>query len=280
MFVVQEIARLRARVSAWRAAGDRIGFVPTMGNLHQGHLQLVRFARRSAHRVIVSVFVNPMQFAAGEDFDSYPRTLEQDREKLAGENVDMLFAPDLETIYPRGAGETTRVEVPQVSQGLCADFRPGHFTGVATVVARLFNLVQPDIAVFGEKDFQQLAVIRRMVEDLCWPIEVAAVPTVREPDGLAMSSRNQYLTPEERQRAPVLYQTLCEVAARLREGEPGGPSLESGAMQTLRNAGLVPEYVAIRDDLTLQPPSGNGGGRVVLAAARLGKARLIDNVRV
>jgi len=280
MLTVNEIRQLRAQVAAWRAAGQRIGFVPTMGNLHEGHLQLVRHAQHTARRVVVSIFVNPMQFGPGEDFESYPRTLDQDREKLAGEGVDMLFSPDVSAIYPRGTGETTRIEVPQVSQGLCADFRPGHFTGVATVVARLFNLVQPDSAVFGEKDFQQLAVIRRMVEDLCWPIEIAAVPTVREADGLAMSSRNQYLTPGERQRAPLLYQTLCNVASRLRDGEPAAAGLESAAMQALRGAGFEPEYVAIRDALTLQPAAGTARERVVLAAARLGQARLIDNVRV
>jgi len=280
MMTVKEIARLRAQIAAWRGAGERIGFVPTMGNLHEGHMQLVRHARGSAGRVVVSVFVNPMQFGPGEDFGSYPRTLEQDREKLAEESVDLLFAPDVETIYPRGAQDTTRIEVPQVSQGLCADFRPGHFTGVATVVARLFNLVQPDVAVFGEKDFQQLAVIRRMVSDLCWPIEIAAVATVRHPDGLAMSSRNQYLTAGERQRAALLYRTLCEVAARLRNGEASCAELESAALQSLRCAGFEPEYVAIRDALTLQASAGTDSPRVVLAAARLGKARLIDNVRV
>jgi pantoate--beta-alanine ligase len=280
MITLKEIARLRAQVAHWRAAGDRIGFVPTMGNLHEGHLELVRRARGAAQRVVVSVFVNPMQFGPGEDFNSYPRTLEQDRAKLAREGVDLLFAPGSEAIYPHGSGETTRIEVPQVSRGLCADFRPGHFTGVATVVARLFNLVQPDVAVFGEKDFQQLAVIRRMVEDLGWPVEIAALPTVREPDGLAMSSRNQYLTARERQRAPLLYRTLCEVAARLRSGESCFTELESGAAQTLRSSGFEPDYVAIRNALTLEVPAGTGTPQVVLAAARLGKARLIDNVRV
>jgi pantoate--beta-alanine ligase len=280
MMTVKEIARLRAQVAEWRGAGERIGFVPTMGNLHEGHLQLVRHARGGAQRVVVSVFVNPMQFGPGEDFDHYPRTLEQDRKKLAEEGVDLLFAPDIETIYPRGSRDTTRIEVPQVSDGLCADFRPGHFTGVATVVARLFNLVQPDVAVFGEKDFQQLAVIRRMVADLGWPIEIAAVATVREPDGLAMSSRNQYLTAAQRQRAPLLYRVLCEVAARLRNGESCFTELESDALQALRSAGFEPEYVAIRDALTLQAPAGEDSPRLVLAAARLGKTRLIDNVRV
>lgn len=280
MMTVKEIPRLRGQVAEWRGAGERIGFVPTMGNLHQGHMQLVRHARSTAQRVVVSVFVNPMQFGPGEDFNSYPRTLEQDRDKLADESVDLLFAPGIEEIYPHGSRHTTRVEVPQVSEGLCADFRPGHFAGVATVVARLFNLVQPDVAVFGEKDFQQLAVIGRMVEDLGWPIEIAAVATVREPDGLAMSSRNQYLTAEERQRAPLLYRTLCEVAARLRSGESCFAELESDALQTLRGAGFEPEYVAIRDALTLQSPAGMDTPQVVLAAARLGRTRLIDNVRV
>jgi pantoate--beta-alanine ligase len=280
MLVVKEVAPLRARVAAWRAAGERVAFVPTMGNLHAGHLQLVCDARQAASRVVASVFVNPMQFAPGEDFDAYPRTPEQDRDKLAGAGVDLVFAPEVEILYPRGTQQTTRVEVPQVSEGLCAEFRPGHFTGVATVVARLFNLVQPDIAVFGEKDFQQLAVIRRMVSDLCWPIEIAAVATVRETDGLAMSSRNQYLTAAERRRAPLLYQTLCTVAARLHQGETALAELESEACQALRGAGFEPQYVAIRDAVTLAPPAGSANPRVVLAAARLGKARLIDNLRV
>ncbi|MGD8615386.1 MAG: pantoate--beta-alanine ligase [Gammaproteobacteria bacterium] len=280
MQVVSAIAPLRARIAAWRTGGERIGFVPTMGNLHRGHLRLVEDAFERAQRVVVSVFVNPMQFGPGEDFQSYPRTPDADRQRLTRRGVDLLFAPPVRVIYPRGAEQTTQVVVPGVSEGLCGDLRPGHFTGVATVVARLLNLVQPDVAVFGEKDFQQLAVIRRMVEDLCWPTEIAGVATVREEDGLALSSRNQYLTAEQRRRAPLLYRTLCEVAAKARSGQVPAPQLEAQAMEALRRGGFEPEYVAIRDAVTLEVPASADSQRVVLAAARLGRSRLIDNVRV
>jgi len=216
MRTLASVEDVRKTINDWRLAGERIAFVPTMGDLHEGHLALVRHALSRAPHVVVSIFVNPAQFGPGEDFAAYPRTLESDEEKLQQESAELLFAPSVETLYPGGAEETTRIDVPQLSRGLCDDFRPGHFAGVATVVARLFNLVQPDIAVFGEKDYQQLAVIRRMVQDLCWPIEIDAVPTVREADGLAMSSRNRYLNAEQRELAPVLYQTLCEVAEQAR----------------------------------------------------------------
>ncbi|MEN8803104.1 MAG: pantoate--beta-alanine ligase, partial [Thiogranum sp.] len=208
MQTIADIDDLRVSVRDWRQSGARIGFVPTMGNLHEGHLQLVRRASSLSDRVVVSIFVNPMQFGPGEDFDTYPRTLGDDKAQLEQEQVDLLFAPAVDLIYPSGLNETTRVQVPGVGEGLEADSRPGFFIGVATVVARLFNLVQADIAVFGEKDYQQLAVIRRMVTDLRWPIDIEAVATVREADGLAMSSRNRYLSAGQRQRAPVLYQTL------------------------------------------------------------------------
>jgi pantoate--beta-alanine ligase len=280
MQTVSDIVQLRARVAAWRRSGERVGFVPTMGNLHPGHLRLVEDAVGRSERVVVSVFVNPMQFGPSEDFESYPRTLADDQRKLSAQRVDLLFAPAVEAIYPGGTENTTSVLVPGVSEGLCGAARPGHFTGVATVVARLFNMVQPDVAVFGEKDFQQLAVIRRMVQDLFWPVEIVGVPTVRDADGLALSSRNQYLTAEERRRAPLLYHTLCEVAARLRNGESALAALETQAMQRLRSGGFQPEYLAIRDALTLEVPQAADVPRVVLAAARLGRARLIDNVRV
>jgi pantoate--beta-alanine ligase len=280
MRVVSSVAPLRARIAAWRNTGERIAFVPTMGNLHQGHLRLVKDAFDRAQRVVVSVFVNPMQFGAGEDFESYPRTPEEDRQWLTQEGVDLLFTPPVEVMYPRGTVQTAQVVVPGVSEGLCGDVRPGHFTGVATVVARLFNLVQPDVAVFGEKDFQQLAVIRRMVDDLCWPIRVAGVATVREADGLALSSRNRYLTADERRRAPLLYRTLCEVAAQVRSGRAPLPELEARALQALQREGFQPDYVAVRDASTLQIPETPETERVVLGAARLGRARLIDNVRV
>jgi len=274
------VEALRAQVSRWRRNGERIAFVPTMGNLHEGHLQLVREARAVAPHVVASIFVNPLQFGPNEDLDNYPRTLETDQQKLAAEGVDLLFVPAVETMYPRGAQHSTRVEVPDVSQGLCDDFRPGHFTGVATVVARLFNLVQPDVALFGEKDYQQLAVIRRMVDDLGWPIDIRGVATVREADGLAMSSRNQYLSEEERRIAPLLYQTLCQLVSEVKAQKTDYRALERTAMERLAQAGFTPEYVEIRHADSLRPVSTGELNCVVLAAARLGAARLIDNVRV
>jgi pantoate--beta-alanine ligase len=280
MQTITEIDALRVAVCDWRESGSRIGFVPTMGNLHEGHLQLVRRAGSLCDRVVVSIFVNPMQFGPGEDFDTYPRTLEADKAQLEQARADLLFAPAVDLIYPSGLHETTRVQVPGVGEGLEADSRPGFFVGVATVVARLFNLVQADIAVFGEKDYQQLAVIRRMVKDLCWPMDIEAVATVREADGLAMSSRNRYLSAGQRERAAVLYQTLCRVAEGVRGRQQAFAELEAQAIQRLEQAGFVPDYVSIRDAATLQPIETDSSGAVVLAAARLGRARLIDNVIV
>jgi len=280
MDTISGLDDLRELVQGWRRCGERIGFVPTMGNLHEGHLQLVRRARSLSDRVIVSIFVNPMQFGPGEDFETYPRTLDDDKAQLDQEQADLLFAPAVDLIYPSGLNETTRVQVPGVGEGLEADSRPGFFVGVATVVARLFNLVQADIAVFGEKDYQQLAVIRRMVKDLCWPMDIEAVATVREADGLAMSSRNQYLSAGQRERAPVLYQTLCQVVEGVRDRQQPFAELEAQAIQGLERAGFAPDYVSIRDAATLQPIEPGNTRAVVLAAARLGRARLIDNVRV
>ena len=280
MQTITGIDDLRVAVRDWRESGSRIGFVPTMGNLHEGHLQLVRRARSLCDRVVVSIFVNPMQFGPGEDFDTYPRTLEADKAQLEQARADLLFAPAVDLIYPSGLNETTRVQVPGVGEGLEADSRPGFFVGVATVVARLFNLVQADIAVFGEKDYQQLAVIRRMVKDLCWPMDIEAVATVREADGLAMSSRNRYLSAGQRECAAVLYQTLCQVAEGVRGRQQAFAELEAQAIQRLEQAGFVPDYVSIRDAATLQPIETDNSGAVVLAAARLGRARLIDNVIV
>mgnify|MGYP001813789039 FL=1 len=280
MQTITGIDDLRVAVRDWRESGSRIGFVPTMGNLHEGHLQLLRRARSLCERVVVSIFVNPMQFGPGEDFDTYPRTLEADKAQLQQARADLLFAPAVDLIYPSGLNETTRVQVPGVGEGLEADSRPGFFVGVATVVARLFNLVQADIAVFGEKDYQQLAVIRRMVKDLCWPMDIEAVATVREADGLAMSSRNRYLSAGQRERAAVLYQTLCQVAEGVRGRQQAFAELEAQAIQRLEQAGFVPDYVSIRDAATLQPIETDNSGAVVLAAARLGRARLIDNVIV
>jgi pantoate--beta-alanine ligase len=277
--LIEEIAALRAQVAEWRHGGDRIALVPTMGNLHAGHLALVREARRLADRTVVSIFVNPLQFGPKEDFGAYPRTLERDRELLEAERADLLFAPSVQVVYPRGQQEQTRVEVPVLSEILCGATRPGHFVGVATVVCKLFNMAQPDVAVFGEKDFQQLLVIRRMVEDLCLPVEVRGLATVREPDGLAMSSRNRYLTPEERVRAPVLYGALCRAGDRLREGSAAS-EVERWGEEELAASGFRPDYFGVRRAQDLQPVTKEDQDLVVLAAAYLGRARLIDNLRV
>lgn len=280
MKTVNTLEALRAQVRAWRAAGERIGFVPTMGNLHAGHLSLVGQARAASDRVVVSVFVNPMQFGPGEDYDSYPRTLEADRAQLEAAGADLLFAPPVEEVYPLPLTEMTRVEVPRISDILCGRFRPGFFTGVATVVTKLFNMVQPDLAVFGEKDYQQLIVIRRLVQDLSLPIVVEGAPTRREPDGLAMSSRNAYLTAAERRVAPQLYHTLEGLATALHEGDHDYPALEQRGMKQLELAGFRPDYVSIRRAADLSVPDPEEPELVLLAAAWLGRARLIDNLRV
>lgn len=279
MTLVEEVSELRRRVSDWRQGGARIALVPTMGNLHAGHLALVREVRKLADRTLASVFVNPLQFAPKEDFGAYPRTLERDRELLAGEGADLLFAPPVTAIYPRGQADQTRVEVRGLSDILCGASRPGHFAGVATVVCKLFNLCQADVAVFGEKDFQQLLVIRWMVEDLCIPVEIHGVATVREADGLAMSSRNGYLEPGERSRAPELYRTLCRTGERLRGGA-GVASVERQGHAELAVAGLEPDYYSVRAARDLRPAAAGDRDLVVLAAVRLGRARLIDNLRV
>jgi len=275
--VVRDAAALEAALAPWRT--DAIAFVPTMGNLHDGHLALVARARRLAPRVVVSIYVNPLQFGPQEDFAAYPRTLEQDRARLAEAGADLIFAPHDRVMYPRPLDETTRVHVPGLSEILCGAHRPGHFDGVATVVARLFNLVRPDHAVFGEKDYQQLLVIRRMVADLAIPVRIHGVPTVREADGLAMSSRNQYLTPEERARAPALYRALRAAAEALARGEEDYARVEAAGSEALAAAGLRVDYFTVRDAEDLSPPAP-GRPLVVLAAARLGRARLIDNLRV
>ncbi|RLJ16144.1 pantoate--beta-alanine ligase [bacterium endosymbiont of Escarpia laminata] len=275
---VSTIDSLRRQVSAWRSGNERIAFVPTMGNLHVGHLELVRRAREQADRCVVSVFVNPMQFGEGEDFGSYPRTLEADREKLSGVDADLLFTPPVEVVYPSGKTEQTRVEVPGLSDILCGSSRPGHFVGVATVVCKLFNMVQPDLALFGEKDFQQLMVLRRMAAELCFPLEVIGVPTVREKDGLALSSRNGYLTPQERSQAPALHETLKLTAKALMSGERDYDLLEFRAQKRLVAAGFRPDYFTVRRAADLGLPAAGDRNLVILAAAYLGKARLIDNM--
>jgi len=279
MIAVATLRELRARRAAWGAAGERVAFVPTMGNLHDGHLELVRRGRALATRVVVSIFVNPLQFGPGEDLASYPRTLAGDTARLDAAGADLLFTPAVEEMYPRPQAEQTRVEVPGLSDILCGASRAGHFVGVATVVCKLFNMVQADVALFGEKDFQQLAVIRRMVDDLCIPIEIIGVPTVREADGLAMSSRNGYLTSAERAQAPALYRALRGAAAMLEAGA-GVDAVVRAATAQIDAAGLRTDYVSVRRAADLAIPDAGDRDLVVLAAAYLGRARLIDNIRV
>lgn len=280
MQVIDNVAELRAVVNDWRRQGLSIALVPTMGNLHRGHLSLVEEARRRGDRVVATIFVNPMQFDRSDEVERYPRTLEQDAEQLRRHGADLLFTPPIEEVYPEPLETTAKVELPKVTEILCGAYRPGHFTGVTTVVAKLFNMVTPDLAVFGEKDYQQLLVIRRMVSDLNFPIEIVGVPTSREGSGLAMSSRNNYLTAAERDRAAFLYRTLRQVAMRLQQGRTDYAELTREAIENLEEAGFKPDYVQIlAEDLT--EPKGHGcDDLVVLAAAWLGKARLIDNLPV
>jgi pantoate--beta-alanine ligase len=279
--IVETVADLRACVGAFRTRGERVGLVPTMGNLHEGHLSLIDAARaHGAGAVVVSIFVNPLQFGPKEDYASYPRTPEEDHAALAEKDVALVFAPAVEEMYAGGQSESTRVEVPGLSTILCGHFRPGHFVGVATVVTKLFNMVQPDLAVFGEKDYQQVIVIRRMTRDLRMPLEIVASPTVREDDGLAMSSRNRFLSTEERGRAPELYRALREGAAAVEFGALPFAAIEERGMARLEAAGFRPEYFAVRDALTLAEPAPDCRHLVVLTAAWLGKTRLIDNLTV
>lgn len=268
---------MRRSVTAWRRAGERIALVPTMGNLHAGHMALVESAQARADRVVVSIFVNPIQFVAGEDYDNYPRSEQEDCRLLERAGIDLVFMPVVEDLFPGGSHRHSRINIPGLEDILCGASRPGHFSGVATVVAKLFNLVQPDVALFGEKDYQQLLVIRRLAADLAFPIDIEGVATVREPDGLAMSSRNAYLSETERSQAPALHRTLRSMADQLQAGSQDYPALESAAVRQLQAAGLRPDYVAIRDAATLEAPAD--GECVVLAAAWLGRARLIDNIR-
>jgi pantoate--beta-alanine ligase len=277
---VTTIAAVREHVRAWKREGLRVAFVPTMGNLHPGHVSLIDAARRYGDRFVASIFVNPMQFGPNEDFAHYPRTPTDDERMLAAAGCDLMFMPDVKEVYPNGAERATRVEVPGLSRILCGEFRPGHFEGVATIVAKLFNIVEPDVAVFGEKDFQQLVVIRRMAADLCIPVQIIGAPTMRDSDGLAMSSRNQYLTAAERSLAPRIYETLTAVARRLQAGDSDFASMERSGIQALESAGFRPDYFAIRQAQDLSAARADTGHFVVLTAARLGKARLIDNIQV
>jgi len=275
--VARTINEVRQQVNIWKQAGDKIAFVPTMGNLHAGHLNLIKAASKSASRVVVSVFVNPMQFGEGEDFDTYPRTFDADMSALSKYTVDMVFVPAVAEIYPENIENATFVEVPKLSEILEGEHRPGFFIGVATVVNKLFNIVQPDVAIFGEKDFQQLLVIRQMVHDLAMPIEIQSVATQRDVNGLAMSSRNGYLDEEELILAPALHCCMEHVVEVIVAGE--NPTYEVGhAYQELDEKGFLVDYIVVRRQQDLAVPEKGDKSLIVLAAARLGSVRLIDNI--
>ena len=278
MKTVHTVSDLRAELQSHRDAGARIALVPTMGNLHTGHLALVEEARQQADIVVTSIFVNPLQFGPNEDLDSYPRTLAEDQEKLESRGNDLVFAPSVREVYPNGIEYHTHITVPVITELHCGASRPGHFTGVATVVTLLFNMVQPDLAVFGEKDFQQLAVIRKLTRDLFLPIEILGAATYRESDGLAMSSRNNYLSEQERERAVRLYQMLCWARDAIQEGRRDYSTLSDEAIRTLDSEGFHPDYFNIVNTETLEPADHEDDRITILAAAWLGQTRLIDNL--
>ncbi len=277
MYTVKTVNELRETVRQWKRSGERIGFVPTMGNLHDGHLALVDRARELADRVVVSIFVNPTQFGPNEDFDRYPRTEESDAQKLTEHQTDLLFLPSVEEIYGNNP-HPTQVSVPGISEILCGAGRPGHFDGVATVVTRLFNIVQPDTAVFGEKDFQQITLIRRMIDDLAVPIQIEGLATFRESNGLAMSSRNQYLSDSERKIAPNLQQGMRSAVESAKLSVASFKKINSDLNKHLISFGFEPEYVEIRRQSDLELPDEGDKSLVLLVAARLGATRLIDNI--
>ncbi len=278
MKMLQTIAEVRQQVRAWKQAGESVALVPTMGNLHEGHLRLVDEARGNSDRVVATVFVNPAQFGPGEDYESYPRTLDADRELLSARGTDLLFAPPVEEMYPRP--NRAWVDVEELDRHLCGASRPGHFRGVCTVVSKLFLIVEPDSAFFGEKDYQQLAILRRMTEDLCFPVEIHGVATAREPDGLAMSSRNRYLTDSERSLAPELYRHLQLARQAIIDGERDYASLAREMEKGLKNLGFTPDYFSVVEAASLAPAGPEDRELLVAAAARLGATRLIDNIGV
>lgn len=278
MQTVREIPELRAQLKQWRMAGERIAFVPTMGNLHQGHLSLFEEAKKRADKVVVSIFVNPMQFDNPDDLNAYPKTIEQDSIKLQEMQTDLLFLPSRETIYPKNLNNQTIVEVPDLSDQFCGDSRPGHFRGVTTVVNKLFNLVEPDVAIFGQKDYQQLFIIRHMVTDLCMNVEIIGAPTKREASGLAMSSRNGYLDSSQLIQATVIYQALEEAKATLQQGNTDFAAVGKAATKRITDAGLGEDFFHIQNADTLADAQAGDKHLVILVAAYLGKARLIDNM--
>ena len=277
---VHTVDELRSAVAAWRRAGESVALVPTMGNLHDGHMSLVSLAAAHAERIVVSVFVNPTQFGPNEDFDSYPRTLDQDSRKLAEVGVGLLFVPSVREVYPRDVSLSTIVSVPEITDQLCGAHRPGHFDGVTSVVCRLFNICSPDVAVFGQKDYQQLVVLRQMVADLHLPVTLIAAPTARSRNGLALSSRNGGLSEEDRQTACAIFETLEFIASELRRGRRDFVTLQAEAIELISASGLEPDYVEIRTADTLRAPAADSARLVVLIAARIGGVRLIDNLLV
>ncbi|KFE44446.1 pantoate--beta-alanine ligase [Pseudomonas syringae] len=280
MNTVKTVRELRAAVARARSEGKRIGLAPTMGNLHSGHAALITKAAQRADFVVATIFVNPLQFGPNEDLATYPRTLAADQEKLLQAGCHLLFTPTVEEMYPHGMADQTIVSVPSLSEGLCGASRPGHFDGVATVVSKLFNMVQPDLAVFGEKDFQQLAVIRALVRDLNMPIQIIGEPTVRAPDGLALSSRNGYLSEEQRAVAPELYRVICQIGDAISKGEQDFNALLDQGKQQLEAAGLRIDYLEVREATSLRPATAENRDLVILAAVFLGKTRLIDNLHL
>lgn len=280
MHTVVNVSQLKSQIKAWKQQGLTVAFVPTMGNLHHGHFSLVEKAKQLADKVVVSIFVNPMQFGKNEDLDKYPRTLQADQQGLIEHGVDLLFTPTVETVYPKGLEAQTYIDVPGVSEGLCGASRPGHFRGVATIVNKLFNLVQPDIACFGEKDFQQLQVIRTMVADLSMPIDIVGVPTMREASGLAMSSRNGYLSDAEKTTASAIFAAINTVKDALEQGNKDFSALIKNAEQSLIEKGFKPDYFAICAKDTLAPANEQDNELVILVAAYLDNVRLIDNLQV
>ena len=280
MLVLNTKQEIAEQVAEWRHHDEHIALVPTMGNLHAGHLALVELAREHAERVVVSVFVNPTQFGEGEDFEAYPRTLERDKRHLKKTSADLIFAPSIETVYPFGLEMATKVSVPGLTQNFCGAARPGHFDGVTTVVARLFAMVQPDVAVFGQKDYQQQLVLRHMAKDMSLPISIITGNTVRDDDGLALSSRNSYLSDEERAVAPLLYEALTSASSELQNGRRDFEELETSAIARLSESGFDVDYFAIRRAQNLEVPDRDCDDLVVLVAAKLGGTRLIDNIVV
>ncbi len=280
MRIIQTIKELQNTLNQQRQSAGSVALVPTMGNLHQGHLQLVSTAQRHADIVVVSLFVNPTQFGANEDLDSYPRTMQDDIDKLEALNTDILFAPTIDEMYPLGGDHTSRVHVPGITDVLCGASRPGHFDGVTTIVNKLFNISRAEFAIFGEKDFQQVAVIRRMVDDLNIPITIITEPTVREADGLALSSRNGYLSKAQRQLAPQLYATLLEVKLAITAGDNNFEQLEINAKERLTAQGFKPDYLHIFQRDFLQPAKDTDTDLIILVAAFAGTTRLIDNLSV